>query len=148
MIPQFEAGIVLPPGDRGFSGPEAPPGNSLSNGTTPSIDLEAAYSIAREVGRESMTEFELQDLRFKARELSLKSRLGITKEPCRDCRTAYAGIGLLGIPFLLKDTITNSGCTWNSLEIREREIDLGRDKEIEKREYISNLINNLITDPP
>ncbi len=30
----------------------------------------------------------------------------------KDCRNAYAGAGLLALPILLKDTVTDSGCTW------------------------------------
>ena len=29
-----------------------------------------------------------------------------------DCRTEKVGLGLIGIPFLLKDTLTGTGCKW------------------------------------
>jgi hypothetical protein len=43
-----------------------------------------------------------------------KSRLArdIEKAAQPDCRDAYAAMGLLGLPFLLKDTLTDTGCRW------------------------------------
>ena len=141
-IPEFEAEIVLTSKGQGVSGPEAPAGKSLATGTTSSIDWEAAHSIARETGRMSMTEFEVQDLRFKSRALYLKNHLGITRAPRPHCSTAYANSGLFAIPFLLKDTITDSGCTWDRQENRERQMDLGRQKDQERREFMSDLVND------
>ena len=42
------------------------------------------------------------------------SKLGkaIQKAAQPDCRDAYAAMGLLAVPFLLKDTITDTGCRW------------------------------------
>lgn len=41
---------------------------------------------------------------------------GLTEDVKRsarlDCRTAHAGKGLLAVPFLLADTITDKGCRW------------------------------------
>ena len=36
----------------------------------------------------------------------------IQKAAQPDCRDAYAGLGLLAVPFLLKDTLTDTGCRW------------------------------------
>ncbi len=148
-----EAESVMISKDQGVPGPEAPAGESFATDAATSIDVGAACSIAREVGRASMTEFELQDLRFKSRALYLKNRLGITKASRPDCRTAYANAGLLAIPFLLKDTITNGGCTWDRQEDRvrqvdrERQVDLGRQKDQERLEFMSDLMNDLIIEP-
>jgi hypothetical protein len=30
----------------------------------------------------------------------------------KDCKTAYAGLSLLAIPFLVYDTLTKTGCKW------------------------------------
>jgi hypothetical protein len=42
------------------------------------------------------------------------SKLGkaIQKASQPDCRDAYAAMGLLAVPFLLKDTVTDTGCRW------------------------------------
>ena len=36
----------------------------------------------------------------------------IKKAAQPDCRDAYAGMGLLAAPFLLFDTVTDTGCRW------------------------------------
>lgn len=36
----------------------------------------------------------------------------IEKAARPDCKKAYAGLGLLGAPILLKDTLTDKGCKW------------------------------------
>lgn len=153
-IPEFEAGIVLTQKNQIFIGPETPAGKSFTTGISPSLDLNAANRIAEEIGRASMTEFEFQDLR----EVYLMNRLGIIKTPCPDCVTAYADTesevqslrlnGLLAIPFLLKDLITDSGYTWYSQERIARQMDLGRLKDQERREFMSNIMNELTFDPP
>ena len=43
-----------------------------------------------------------------------KTKLGraIEKAAQPDCRDAYAALGLLALPFLIKDTLTDTGCRW------------------------------------
>lgn len=43
-----------------------------------------------------------------------ESTLGraIARSAQPDCRLAYTGLGLLGLPFLLFDTLTDTGCRW------------------------------------
>ena len=43
-----------------------------------------------------------------------ESTLGraIARSAQPDCRLAYSGLGLLGLPFLLFDTMTDTGCRW------------------------------------
>ena len=36
----------------------------------------------------------------------------IQKAAQPDCRNAYAGMGLLAAPFLLWDSVTDTGCRW------------------------------------
>ena len=79
--------------------------------------------------------------RFRSRELYLKNHLGITRAPPTDCHTAYAGMGFLAIPLLLKDTITGSGCDWKRQVDREREGD--RERKSGKEDH-SDLTNELI----
>jgi hypothetical protein len=131
-IPEFEAEIVLTSKGQGISGPEAPAGKSLATGTTPSIDLEAAYRIAWEAGRISMTEFELQDLRFKSIALYEKNHPD---------GPSFAGGGLIAVPFFLKDVITGNGYKWFMQEDQERL------KDQERLDFMSNLIDDLIFKP-
>lgn len=127
-IPEFEAGLVLTSKGQGGLGPEAPEGKFLATGTTPSIDLEAA--IAREVERMSMTEFELQDFRSKSIALYQKNHLS------PDCPSAFAGGGLIALPFFLKDIITGNGYKWFIQE------DLERQKDTQERvEFMSDLMD-------
>jgi hypothetical protein len=37
---------------------------------------------------------------------------GIAKATVADCRSAHAGLGLLAIPLLMRDTVTGAGCRW------------------------------------
>lgn len=36
----------------------------------------------------------------------------VEKGTRKDCRTAYAGLSLFAIPFLLFDTLSKTGCKW------------------------------------
>lgn len=141
-IPGLEAEPVMTSKDQGV------PGSGVSGGSAgPSIDLEDAYRIAREIGRTSIPEYELQELRFASRRRYLKNRLGIVirePKPLPDCRTAYSGMGFLGLPFLLKSTITDTGCTWEKKADRERPEDQKRQKDQERLGDFSSTINDLI----
>jgi len=83
---------------------------------SPTIDLEAAYRIAREVGRISEEEETGSNLHRDddGGSSNNKIRLAVVSawSPPPSCYRAYSGMGLFAIPFLLKDTITNSGCEW------------------------------------
>lgn len=37
---------------------------------------------------------------------------GIARAQQENCRDKYAGLGLLGIPLLLRDQVTQKGCIW------------------------------------
>jgi hypothetical protein len=44
------------------------------------------------------------------KETKLARDIGKAAQP--DCRDAYAALGLLAVPFLLKDALTDAGCRW------------------------------------
>jgi hypothetical protein len=76
------------------------------------IDLEQARRIAREYGSTPL------DPRFNTvgtnngLEGDTDSARAIAKAARGDCKSAYAGIGLLAIPALLWDTVRDKGCKW------------------------------------
>jgi len=146
-LPKPEAESVVTPESQRGPGSEAREDKSLPTDATPSFDLEAAYSIAREVGRTSMSESEVQSLRFKSRALYLKNHLGITRAQRKSYRTAYVDRGLLAIPYLLMDLLTDSGCEWERQEDWEIQEDLEKQKDRYRQKFHSNLIEDLIIDP-
>lgn len=123
--------------DLGIPGLEALDDKFLATDATPSIDLEAISRIAREgtwmhrialegtwmhcIEREgawapcieqggtwmSKSEVLLQSYEYSM--LIIKKNRALLPP---DCRTAYAGMGILGIPFLIRDAITGDGCKW------------------------------------
>jgi hypothetical protein len=102
-----EAETVVTSIGQGVPDSEAPEGKSLATNATPSFDLEAVYRIAREGSW--MSESEVRNQRFKWRIRYMKNYRASLPP---DCRTAYAKMGLLAIPLLIRDTITDSGCKW------------------------------------
>jgi hypothetical protein len=121
----------------GILGFEVPDGKSLANDATPSIDMEAILRIAREgswmhripmegtwmhcIEREgawapcierggtwmSKSEVLMQNYEYSMRIIKRNRAL---LPP--DCRTAYAKMGQLGIPLIIRDAITGDGCKW------------------------------------
>jgi hypothetical protein len=139
MMPEPEAGAVFSLKGQRIPDSATAEGKSPAADGTSSIDLEAAYSVAREIGRNSMPESEAQSLRFESRTLYLKNHLGITKPVLPDCRTVYAKKGLLGIPSLLKDAITDSSdCEWKRKVGPEREGDRVKKGSAEFLHYQTN----------
>jgi len=144
---ESEDGTIVTLKGKGGAGPEAAGGKSLATDAALSIDLEAAFQIARGVGREweSMSALTTQSPRFRSGELYLKNHLGIVRTQLPDCWTAHQeGIfrGFLSIPFLLKDTITDTDCTWGRKKERERQWDLERQGDPEGLGfYIDDIIN-------
>lgn len=110
-MPEFKAETVVTSIGQGVPDSEAPEGKSLATYLTPSFGLEAFYRVDPEFAR--MSEFEFQYLRRKRRMLYLRNYIIETRASYGgDCRTAYAGLMLLAIPFLIKDAITGNGCKW------------------------------------
>ena len=82
-------------------------------GGAPHIDREASRQRAREIaarGLESRGVFTLPIPPPPERES--KEGRAIDKATKPDCRTAYAGLGLLAVPVLVANAITDSGCKW------------------------------------
>lgn len=84
----------------------------------PSFDMAAARGIARAAAHEDGRGLVALPKRppptldpgREAREEQLAR--GIARSCRNDCRTAYAGLGLLAVLPLLKDAVTGSGCKW------------------------------------
>ncbi|KQV37767.1 hypothetical protein [Massilia sp. Root335] len=82
------------------------------------FDMAAARGIARAAAREDGRGLVALPKRppptldpgREAREDQLAR--GIARSSRNDCRTAYAGLGLLAVLPLLKDAVTGSGCKW------------------------------------
>jgi len=79
-----------------------------------SIDIEDAYGIARQTAksRRGLVESQLASPAPPALEQETPLSRSISKSARKDCRTAHAGLGLLALPFLIADTITDRGCKW------------------------------------
>lgn len=86
----------------------APPGESGA----PRIDMEAARQRAREIASETTrTRGILPALPPPPERLSKESH-ALEKAVKPDCRTAYAGMGLLAVPVLVASTIGDGSCRW------------------------------------
>ena len=86
----------------------APPGES----GVPRIDMEAARQRAREIASETTsTRGILPALPPPPERLSKESN-ALEKAVKPDCRTAYAGMGLLAVPVLVASTIGDGSCRW------------------------------------
>lgn len=85
-----------------------------SNNILPHIDLDSALRTAREIARArkgvSASEQLAVDSPKPEPETAFGRALANAKRP--DCRNAYASAGLLAIPLLIKDAVTDNGCTW------------------------------------
>jgi len=98
-----------------FAVPQAAPSAPTGPDAGPAVDLEAARREARRIARE-----ESRNL------VSLPARKPVTdpnegrpadidpleKARRSDCKSAYAGMGLLAVIPLAKDAITGTGCKW------------------------------------
>ena len=74
------------------------------------LDLDALKSSARAMARETAP----RQLPGVDRQLNESEKISDRVAGARrgDCRTEHAQFGLLAIPFLLKDAISDSGCKW------------------------------------
>ena len=143
----IDAASVMSPKDLEFPGLKALDGEFLGTGGTPSFSLEASYGIAREVGRMSMSAYEVQESRFKTRKLYLKNHLGIVLKPLPYCGTVYSGMGYLAIPFFLKNAITKSDCTWEKSAVLEKQKEAERQKDEERLDTYKSTINEFLFSP-
>ena len=81
--------------------------------TAPSIDYAAARETARQTAhspRQPKPAFEVPVAPVAEAETALGQ--GIQRAVHPDCRTRYAGAGLLAIPLLLNDAVREGGCQW------------------------------------
>lgn len=81
--------------------------------TAPSIDYAAARETARQTAhspRQPKPAFEVPVAPVAEPETALGQ--GIQRAVHPDCRTRYAGAGLLAIPLLLNDAVREGGCRW------------------------------------
>nr|AGU11990.1 hypothetical protein [uncultured organism] len=102
------------------SEPVAPAGGEAGTGSVdasaneaaPSFDMAEARSTARLIAKHRKDGL----VAFPKPEPPLQrdDRLGRAIERARraDCKTAYAGLSLLAIIPLVKDTVTGTGCKW------------------------------------
>jgi hypothetical protein len=82
-------------------------------GELPHIDRAASRERAREIAAGRAGPRALITLPVPAPpEVKSKEAKAIEKAGRPDCRTAYAGLLLLAVPFLVADTLTDSGCKW------------------------------------
>lgn len=89
------------------------PADTGSASASPSIDLDAARASARQTARAQsapMARMEREATDSVEPETVLGRKIQRAANP--DCRTSYAGAGLLAIPLLLKDAISDGGCKW------------------------------------
>jgi len=79
----------------------------------PGIDLERARAVAR---ASALGSAKARDTRFEVaspeRENEGPLAKGIAKAARPDCLNAYSGAGLLAVPLLLRDTVSDHGCKW------------------------------------
>jgi len=83
--------------------------------TAPNIAIqpESIQRVVRQIARETQASAEAQGKhleRLEEKESPLARE--VKKEEPGDCRTAYANLGLLAVPFLLRDSVSESGCRW------------------------------------
>jgi hypothetical protein len=97
-----------------------PADNAVPRGDQPAarIDFDDARRIAREFGRKSVDpRFDADAGAASALEIETPAQKALAKAARPDCRTEYAGgghvlQGLLALPLLIRDTVTNTGCKW------------------------------------
>ncbi|MEP6997708.1 MAG: hypothetical protein ABI900_08670 [Betaproteobacteria bacterium] len=76
------------------------------------IDMEAARKRAREIASEATSTRGILPALPPPPEKKSKESLALEKAIKPDCRTAYAGMGLLAVPALVVSTVGDGGCRW------------------------------------
>ncbi len=85
-------------------------GSDVTEGEGKAIDFSGIQAVARK------TAHEINERKFFTanEKLSASEKLGkeIAKAKRGDCRTEHAHMGILAIPLLMHDTVTDKGCKW------------------------------------
>ena len=109
-LPRLRLGT--PPGDDDIFKPRREVVAPSGEGGAPAVDLDAARQRAREIARESAGTRGILPALPPPPERKSKESLALEKAIKPDCRTAYAGMGLLAVPALVVSTIGDGGCRW------------------------------------
>lgn len=78
----------------------------------PRIDMEGARQRAREIASETTSTRGILPALPPPPERQSKESHALEKAIKPDCRTAYAGMGLLAVPVLVASAIGDAGCRW------------------------------------
>lgn len=78
------------------------------------VDIEAAYKLARQLARVQDQNLAQQSYNQVPSRMNRETPLAraVANSVAPDCRTAYAGAGLLAIFPLIIGAVTDSGCRW------------------------------------
>lgn len=89
--------------------PSSHPSSDAPASPAASVDLGAAMATARQIGRAGAAKVAPGEASGER-----GSALGrkIEQAARSDCRDAYAGLGLLAIPFLAANAVSERGCKW------------------------------------
>jgi hypothetical protein len=110
-LPRLKFGAPEDPDDIFKARTSPPVGVVPPPGQAPRLNLDAAKRSGPEIGR-SEGRKGIFNLNPPPPEAETKLGRAMQKAAQPDCRDAYAAFGLLAVPFLLKDTITDTGCRW------------------------------------
>jgi hypothetical protein len=108
-LPRLRLGA--PAGDDDIFKPRREAGSTPGDGAT-SLDLDAARKRAREIASEATGTRGILPALPPPPERKSKESIALEKAIKPDCRTAYAGMGLLAVPALVASTIGDGGCRW------------------------------------
>jgi len=86
--------------------------DSTSDQSAPHVDMEGVRGMVREIERAREKRAGPPALEKSGLEYDTPLGRSIAKAARPDCRTAYAGAGLLAIPVLVWDAFTDGGCRW------------------------------------
>jgi hypothetical protein len=108
-LPRLRLGA--PAGDDDIFKPRRDAGATSGDGP-PALDLDAARKRAREIASEATGTRGILPALPPPPERKSKESIALEKAIKPDCRTAYAGMGLLAVPALVASTIGDGGCRW------------------------------------
>lgn len=108
-LPRLRLGA--PAGDDDIFKPRRDAGATPGDGA-PALDLDAARKRAREIASEATGTRGILPALPPPPERKSKESIALEKAIKPDCRTAYAGMGLLAVPALVASTIGDGGCRW------------------------------------